>query len=411
MLKNLGAIITVTLSTVFTLSSCQRSASQADTQFAMSWGDDNGIGHEAIVYYALEIGRALSTSDAKKQFFMPGAALKPAFTNGGHQINLPMDDFLRGNAATDWPMPPKGNTYVFSDLMSYYNDYYDAHATAERKSKKRPSSSTDWWGEPTLFPLHSLRNQDDAAQRSASNIATSCNLSAQHIYGAAKRALGVFRSNPNLAKNWLGTATHTIQDSYSQDHTLRTGGGYGSGITKVGTDKSSGDTSVKMVTLGNPSTDPRTATPVATKLIALAAGYSNGDYRNIAQMCTYDAKPALPGICEHTTQSQVLGRDGDNIWAGKGTWSFDNLVPTAQAAAYTTYVFLSMMYDQGVQGKTTPSLGKFFSTYFSCATELASADEASDETGGVLANDPSLGVPANNSEDGSDAEVPQTSLQ
>lgn len=317
-------------------SSCT-APSDSQVQFYLGTGHQHGVGHEAITHYALELASALALSDAKKEFFKPDTSIRMAFLNGGRTLNSPLNPFVQGNAATDWIMPAgQSSPVLFPELFLYYKEN-----VAEHREWK---VGNDWWADEALFHLHFLRN--DNAAPNVPSLAKTCELAQGHLALSAHKAARYLRTGEHeLAKLWLGTASHTIQDSYSADHSRR-----GESARRVSAEGFvlTGDSNVK------------NAGPVSIK----AANLAMGSFGTVTDICTYDKDAA--DVCSHVRHGD--DSHGDDVWAVRGNFSLRNLKPRALASVFATYEFYSTVYEQAFSGGNV-DLTAFFMRYMGCANQ------------------------------------------
>lgn len=342
-------VICSTIVVLLLFSSCRKKMSQAGTQFSNAEGKFRlTLGHEALTYYALAYASYFTLDPKRVAFFN----IKGGIPSADQATN----SFLKGNYATDWGMPRTSATgIVFPDLWNHYLHYIPDANVVEGKPLSRIPWPTGlaWQGDQRLSALHFLRRIADGK---ATGFLESCRASRNTIQYAADMALYEWQRRPEVAKMWMGSALHTIQDSYSPEHTLRT-------KPKLQAD-SGEDANVGFALDGG--VELEIADAGRLERIRRLAETSNP----ILNICVYEEDDrTFAGACRHDFDkiNGLLGDTGDSIWKRvSGPVTIDNMTDLAAASIWTSEVFLQLIYDQGVQRTQKAQLDAFFASYLNC---------------------------------------------
>ncbi len=143
--------------------------------------------------------------------------------NGGEKIHaISFDEvawklespIVFGNFATDFP------SWITDRLTTPAFNMFAAFA--DETGSSEPLSFRAWGSHPKLQSLHFMRS---VSQVDRSGTSAACLKSRDRIAAASKKALKYWVESPReptaFRDFWLGAALHTIQDSFSPSHTVR----------------------------------------------------------------------------------------------------------------------------------------------------------------------------------------------
>ncbi len=119
-----------------------------------------------------------------------------------------------------YPKIAKGVAGVDTGNMMVRGNYESDFDTPKMRAF-HGMGAVDWHNDGRIQHIHSLRDFDD---KNALSLRRSCETIRSSILQAARQAILSYQGGDvEDGRYWLGHATHTIQDSFSPVHTLRSG--------------------------------------------------------------------------------------------------------------------------------------------------------------------------------------------